>query len=318
MSAASRGARWQTCKNGSRRGLSVHTLTTAMNPCVGERLDGPQWHGLPLGRFAPPGHSGLAAVAAAQDTLFVWLDGASPAEVHTRRGSHHYRRQAGVLDIMAAWEDVRIRHDVPEAPGACLLVALDAELACTAAARRPADRRIYSRFGLRQPHLHRLALALHQHCAAGQPLGRLHTESLSLLLAQEAYGLYADRLHECMEPAHARKGLDQRQLAALRALIEDRLADDLGLADLAAAAGCSRPHFVRLFRGSFGESPHQHLLRRRVDRAQQLLLHSDAGMAEIATACGFSSASHLSHCFAHWLGVPPARYRMQGGRPAGR
>src|SRR5689334_16336309 len=99
-----------------------------MNLCIGEPLCPPGWTGLPLGRFAPPGHDEALPVAAFQDTLFVWNDGASSARVCGETGELHYARHDGVLDLMSTDEECYIRHDKPEAPGSCLLVAFPTEM----------------------------------------------------------------------------------------------------------------------------------------------------------------------------------------------
>ncbi len=97
--------------------------------------------------------------------------------------------------------------------------------------------------------------------------------------------------------------LSGRPLARVLDFIDDRLADDLSLSELAAVADLSPMHFARLFRHSAGLSPHQHVLRCRMKRAQALLSLTRHRLADVALAVGFSSQAHMTTVFSRHLGV---------------
>jgi AraC family transcriptional regulator len=86
--------------------------------------------------------------------------------------------------------------------------------------------------------------------------------------------------------------------------IERHLDGDLSVARLADLAGLSPFHFIRLFRGATGTTPHQHVIRRRVERARELVLGGQ-GIAESAARVGFSSQSHLHRHVRRVLGLTP-------------
>jgi AraC family transcriptional regulator len=134
---------------------------------------------------------------------------------------------------------------------------------------------------------------------------KLSTDSLLFAmisaLARGAHG----RLRE------AGPALSGRPLAHVLDTIDDRIADDLSLAELAAVADLSPMHFARLFRRAVGVSPHQYVLQRRMARAQALLGLTQHRLADIALAVGFSSQSHMTAVFTKGLGVSPLRYREQ-------
>ncbi|WP_437923452.1 AraC family transcriptional regulator [Sorangium sp. So ce291] len=92
-------------------------------------------------------------------------------------------------------------------------------------------------------------------------------------------------------------------------LIEENLGNDLRLADLADACGVSLSHFAHAFRESMAMPPHRWLLRRRVERAQALMLDPNLSLAEIAHRCGFSDQSHFTRAFRKLIGVPPSSWR---------
>jgi len=71
-------------------------------------------------------------------------------------------------------------------------------------------------------------------------------------------------------------------------------------------------HFARLFRRTVGVPPHQYVLRRRVERAKELLLTGRLGLSEVALAAGFSDQSHLTRVFRRAVGLTPARFRRAG------
>jgi AraC family transcriptional regulator len=91
--------------------------------------------------------------------------------------------------------------------------------------------------------------------------------------------------------------------------IEENLDQPLRIADLAAVVYLSEHHFLRAFGLVVGQTPHQYVMARRVDRAMQLLKHSRLDVSEIAQRTGFSSPSHLSSTFRSRVGVSPARWR---------
>lgn len=91
--------------------------------------------------------------------------------------------------------------------------------------------------------------------------------------------------------------------------VETRLDQAITLEHLASEAGLSSYHFARMFRQSVGEAPHQYVLRRRIERARDLLRDPDHSVADIAQATGFSSQAHLTTRFARVTGLTPARFR---------
>jgi AraC-like DNA-binding protein len=100
-----------------------------------------------------------------------------------------------------------------------------------------------------------------------------------------------------------------RHLVRARDLADARYADSLSVADLAAAAGLSRAHFSRAFRQTYGESPHQYLLTRRLERAAALLRTTDWSVADVCFAVGASSLGSFTSSFTRVFGRAPTAYR---------
>lgn len=99
----------------------------------------------------------------------------------------------------------------------------------------------------------------------------------------------------------------------------DGACDTLSLSRLAGLAQLSEFHFARMFRVSMGCTVHQWITQRRLARAQLLLADERLPLAEVAAACGFASASHLSQAFRARLGATPRQFgRALGGNRAER
>jgi AraC family transcriptional regulator len=96
--------------------------------------------------------------------------------------------------------------------------------------------------------------------------------------------------------------------------IEEHLGDNLTLVSLGNVAGVSASYFSHLFRASLGVAPHQYLLKRRLDRAYNLLRNNRQSIAEIASVTGFSDQSHLTRHFKRQFGVTPQECRRDDSR----
>jgi transcriptional regulator GlxA family with amidase domain len=103
----------------------------------------------------------------------------------------------------------------------------------------------------------------------------------------------------------------------LQEWILEHLADDLNVDRLAAAAGMSPRHFARVFRSEKGATPARFVEKLRIEAAARMLVESDAGLKQVAAACGFGSADSMSRSFLRVVGVPPREFAdsSQGPEP---
>jgi transcriptional regulator GlxA family with amidase domain len=93
--------------------------------------------------------------------------------------------------------------------------------------------------------------------------------------------------------------------------MEANLDKPISVGEIATVACFSSFHFLRSFKQVFRETPHQYLTRRRLDRAQDLLLQTEMSVTNICFAVGFESLGSFCSLFRRHTGQSPERYRLQ-------
>jgi transcriptional regulator GlxA family with amidase domain len=115
--------------------------------------------------------------------------------------------------------------------------------------------------------------------------------------------------------SRAVENINRRMLRA-RDAMDRTFAEPLDVPSLARIACVSEFHFIRVFRATYGETPHRYLQRRRVERAMFLLRETDRSMTDICLGVGFNSLGTFSRTFRDIVGEPPTAYRRRGGAMA--
>jgi AraC-like DNA-binding protein len=100
-----------------------------------------------------------------------------------------------------------------------------------------------------------------------------------------------------------------RHLLRAKDLADRRYFESVRVDDMADAAGLSRAHFSREFKGAFGESPHAYLLTRRLERAADLLRTTDRSVADVCLSVGLQSLGSFTTSFKRAYGRTPTEYR---------
>jgi AraC-like DNA-binding protein len=103
--------------------------------------------------------------------------------------------------------------------------------------------------------------------------------------------------------------LPERHLLRAKDLVDARYREPLDVPALARAAFVSPAHFSRQFRRTFGETPHQYLLTRRLERAAELLRNTDRSVADICLTVGLQSVGSFTTSFRRVYGRSPTEYR---------
>ena len=152
-----------------------------------------------------------------------------------------------------------------------------------------------------------LVAAARAEMVAGFPSGRLFLDSVEQAMAVALVTGHAVR-HRPVQLY--RGGLGSGRLRRIKELVHAKMEDDLSLDEMAESVGLSTAHFARMFRKSTGETPHQFVLRQRVERAKAMLRTSDVRILDVAVACGFRTQQHFAQVFRDVCRVSPTEYRQ--------
>jgi AraC family transcriptional regulator len=157
------------------------------------------------------------------------------------------------------------------------------------------------------PRLSAMVAAVRAEMVAGFPSGRLFLDSVEQAMAVTLVNGHAVR-HRPVQIY--RGGLGSARLRRIKELVRAKMEDDLSLDEMAQSVGLSTAHFARMFRKSTGETPHQFVLRQRIERAKAMLRAPNARVLDVAVACGFKTQQHFAQVFCDVCGVSPTRYRQ--------
>jgi AraC family transcriptional regulator len=158
------------------------------------------------------------------------------------------------------------------------------------------------------PRLSAMVAAAHAEMVAGFPSGRLFLDSLEQAMAVTLVNGHAVR-HRPLQ--FSRGGLNSARLRRIKELVDAKMEGDLSLEEMAQSVGLSTAHFARMFRKSTGRTPHQFVLRQRLERAKGMLRAPDARVLDVALACGFKTQQHFAQVFRGVWGVSPTEYRQE-------
>jgi transcriptional regulator of acetoin/glycerol metabolism/AraC-like DNA-binding protein len=124
-----------------------------------------------------------------------------------------------------------------------------------------------------------------------------HTRPRIGSLGSSAAAIFKEDAHGGLPPASIRR---------VRDYIDSHLNENITIETLATTVGLSVYHFARAFKHSIGMPPHEFILRRRVERANQMLHRTVLPLSEIAAAVGFSDQSHFARHFRRQTGMTPS------------
>jgi AraC family transcriptional regulator len=276
----------------------------------------------------------LPNATAAWDAFSLFVVGASPLKAtgaftdHALglyvSGRHRIRRELDGRPV-EGWSDPGTVNLTPanieatwEASGpsrAIVMLIPDAFLSRVISEHWEADPRnveIVPQFLAHDPVIQGVASRLALEAQSGSPSERLYAESACEFLAHHLIHSYSTL---SAPPPRSSGGLPGRRLKLVLDYIEENLAQPIALRQLSELTGISTRHFERAFRQAIGVPPHAYVVRKRVARAQNLLI-SEPGLTidEIAKRTGFGGPSHLASTFRRQTGYSPTEFRRLHSR----
>jgi AraC family transcriptional regulator len=155
--------------------------------------------------------------------------------------------------------------------------------------------------------IEQLARALLTADAVAGSFARLYADSIGVAIVTRLLDAYSN----CASPVSRTKtsALVRWRLNRATEYIEAHLGDAITLADIANATRLSRMHFAAQFKAATGLRPHEYVLRRRVERAKELLCRSNLTLVDVALSVGFQTQAHFTTVFRRFVGDTPSMWR---------
>ncbi|GAB7036667.1 AraC family transcriptional regulator [Catenuloplanes niger JCM 9533] len=284
-----------------RNGDHIHACTLPSVPLRTSQELG--WLSADVGVYAAPSVRVEYRPEFAKPMIHVAVSGRYDWAVRSRGRWQVVDRGPGSIAVALPGEFGHMRwrstSDVP-------LRSLHVHLDPSAAGERPMAPAV----GVRDPFLSAGVQALARALRAGGPA--IYADSVAQTLA--IHLAWGNRL----PVPHREPRLSKQQVDRLTDYMQARLAENITVDDLAAIAGVSRFHFIRVFSASTGHTPYQYLRRLRMAAAAELLHHTTQPIVQIALACGYRSPGQFAAAFRREYGVSPTRHRGQAPDPRPR
>jgi AraC family transcriptional regulator len=157
---------------------------------------------------------------------------------------------------------------------------------------------------VRDPLIEQMGLALYRELHSSGAEGALYAESMSIALSAHLLQHYSTaRLAPIMGL------LSAKNTQTIKDYIEANLDGTLTIAALSEVLNLSAHHFAELFRQTMGLTPHQYVLKMRIERAMLLLQSTPQPIVTIAQQVGFQTQSHFTRIFRQHTQVTPKQYR---------
>ena len=137
--------------------------------------------------------------------------------------------------------------------------------------------------------------------------GALYAEALSIQLVVHLIRKYAEVSFRDQKPAGP---ICRNHLRRLDEYIETHIEDGVTIEGMAGILGLGVWTFTRHFRASAGCTPYEYVMRRRVERASQMLSAGHRAIKDVAASCGFADQAHLTRVLRMRLGTTPLRLRQ--------
>ncbi len=265
------------------------------------------WRSLLLRRYQDPPEADEFTTPPTADHLIVLVvDGSCDIEGRFRGSWHKSSHHVGCMGMTAPGEEVTLRWRKNGAHATLQLHLLEGTL--RGALEDLADRNVRPPA---MPHMlgyddDLIATALRTLSAAlSEGVSDLYAETMAHFLTGHLLVRHAKAL------PRATRTIDSLRMRRIDEFLQDKMGDPVSLEDIAAVAGISRFHLVRLFRKVHGETPYRRLTRMRIEEAKRKLEAGRENVTEIGIACGYDNPSHFASAFRRWVGTSPSGYRKR-------
>jgi AraC family transcriptional regulator len=297
---------------GRRQPVDISFCTVDIAPCHTVTRRGLEWHGLGAETVRAPAnhridyrfHSPLHLLAAYEQGERrdgeTYVEGASRSKL---------REIARKLTFVPAGHEYYEWHDT-HTPISVMYLYFDAARLQIESGQRLGDQPLAPRLFFEDAPIWNTAAKLRQVIDAPDHANRLYVDALGVVLLHELVHL-ARRGPRAEAPV--RGGLAAWQQRIVSDYIEQHLSEQIPLTALAQLARLSPFHFCRVFKRSFGVSPHRYHTGRRIERAKILLAERKYSVTEVGLTVGFGETSSFTAMFRKFTGQTPSGYHRALG-----
>jgi AraC family transcriptional regulator len=258
---------------------------------------GLNWNGCRLEQYSRP---------SVESHEIIWLNHAvfvhlnNPTRFEVKPNGHWQQKQIfpGQISIVPAGEMTSVRSSEP---AECVMVSIDPAVLAGSGVE---DAQLSLVYGIEDRFIEGVCMALRTEVAENGKAGPLYVDSMVHSLAVHLARQYGRQTDDSAASAQPHRPAIRRAIE----FIQTNLHKQITLTELAETAKLSPFHFARLFKQSVGFSPHQFVLRQRIQRAKKLLIQGDLPASTVATEVGFYDQSHFGFHFKRLTGLSPKRF----------
>lgn len=292
--------------------LSISCVGLVRQGCIEPFLDTPpalssaraQWNGIVLERYATPPVS-IHRHEHPELFLHMVVSGTAKYEVNTKGRTFRYSSRPGTIFLLPQGTEDEVHWG---GPSDHLVVAIHPRLVAQALEETAHEVgvELTDHWNLVDGHISALLNEMTADLNEGSPAGSIYGDSLATTLSIYLLKRYAVQQRA---PIAYKGGLPVYRLKRVLDYIASNLDTNISLSQLATIAGMSPHYFCELFKQSTGRSPHNYILRQRIERAKQRLRDPAGSVLDAALDAGFQNSSHFSRMFRKVEGTSPSRFR---------
>lgn len=256
-------------------------------------------------------------ICSKQHGIGIFLDMPAPAQVERIIDGRCQHEQVTLGDIVIVPADTW-HQTYSQMPGGAIVLALKPEdfvrtLSEAAEGSSRSERlcqhvELLPHFATPDPLIYQIGLALKRALQNPDNHNRLYVETMTNAVMVHLLQHYS--IQQLALPTYT-GGLSKPKLQRVIDYIDTHLDRDLGLNELAAVAQMSAHYFSQLFKQSTGITPHQYVIRCRIERAKELLMQKKLTISDVAKIVGFVDQSHFHRHFKRLVGITPKTFLQQ-------
>jgi AraC family transcriptional regulator len=263
-----------------------------------------QWGGIALEKYKVPAVF-IPRHEHPEHFLHVVLSGTVKYEVNTKGRNLRFTSQPGTIFLLPRGTVDQVNW---AGPYQGIVVAIHPRLLTNLLdeTAHESNVELTERWDLIDEHISALLVEMAADLEDGSPAGAIYGESLANALGVYLLKRYAVRP---LTPVVVKGGLPGYRLKRVLDYIANSLEENISLSQLAAIAGMSPHYFSELFKQSTGRTPHNYVVRERIERAKQRLRDPKCSIVEAGLDAGFQNSSHFARIFRRLEGITPSRFR---------